>query len=33
MTTGGGLQPGYMMNILEAEQWWKSTNLFEVALL
>jgi hypothetical protein len=33
MTTGGGLQPGYMMKILEAEQWWKSTNLLEVALL
>jgi hypothetical protein len=24
MATGGGLQPGCMMKILEAEQWWKS---------
>jgi hypothetical protein len=24
MTTGGGLQPGYMMKILEAKQWQKS---------
>jgi hypothetical protein len=33
MTTGGGMQSGCMMKILEAEQWWKSTNLLEVALL
>jgi 2-polyprenyl-3-methyl-5-hydroxy-6-metoxy-1,4-benzoquinol methylase len=27
------MQPGCMMKILEAEQWWKSTNLLEVVLL
>jgi hypothetical protein len=33
MTTGGRLQPGYMMKILEAERWQKSANPHEVALL
>jgi hypothetical protein len=33
MTTGGRLQPGCMMKILEAKRWQKSTNLHEVALL
>ena len=33
MTTGGGLQPGCMMKILEAERWLKSANLHEVVLL
>jgi hypothetical protein len=26
VTTGGGLQPGYMMKILEAKWWWKDAN-------
>ena len=33
MTTGGRLHPGYMMKILEAVRWQKSTNPHEVALL
>jgi hypothetical protein len=33
MTTGGRLQPGCMMKILEAERWQKSANSCEVALL
>jgi molecular chaperone DnaK (HSP70) len=33
MTTGGRLQPGYMMKFLEAERWQKSANPHEVALL
>jgi hypothetical protein len=33
MTTGGGLQPGCMMKILEAEQWPKDVNSHGVALL
>jgi hypothetical protein len=33
MTTGGGLQPGCMMKILEVERWLKSGNLHEVVLL
>jgi hypothetical protein len=33
MTTGGGLQLGCMMKILEAERWLKSANLHEVVLL
>jgi hypothetical protein len=33
MTTGGRLQPGCMMKILEAERWQKSANTHEVALL
>ena len=32
MTTGGGLQPGCMMKILEAE-WWKDANPHGVAPL
>jgi hypothetical protein len=32
MTTGGGLQPGYVMKILEAE-WWKDANPHGVAPL
>jgi hypothetical protein len=33
MTTGGRLQSGCMMKILEAERWQKSANPHEVALL
>jgi hypothetical protein len=33
MTTGGRLQLGCMMKILEAERWQKSANPHEVALL
>jgi hypothetical protein len=33
MATGGGLQAGCMIKILEAEQWRKSTDPHEVALL
>jgi hypothetical protein len=33
MTTGGRLQPGCMMKILEAERWQKSANPHEVMLL
>jgi hypothetical protein len=33
MTTGGRLQPGCMMKILEAERWKKSANPHEVVLL
>jgi hypothetical protein len=33
MTTGGRLQPGCMMKILEAERWKKSANLHGVVLL
>jgi hypothetical protein len=33
MTTGGRLQPGCMMKILEAERWQKSANPHEIALL
>jgi hypothetical protein len=33
MTTGGRLQPGCMMKILEAERWQKSANPRKVALL
>jgi hypothetical protein len=33
MTTGGRLQLGCMMKILEAERWKKSANLHEVVLL
>jgi hypothetical protein len=33
VTTGGGLWPGCMMKILEAERWLKSANPREVALL
>jgi hypothetical protein len=33
MATGRRLQPGCMMKILEAEQWQKSANPHEVALL
>jgi hypothetical protein len=33
VTTGEGMQPGYLTKILEAEQWLKGTNLHKVALL
>ena len=33
MTTGGGLQPGYVMKILEAKWWWKDANPHGVAPL
>jgi hypothetical protein len=33
MTTGGRLQLGCMMKILEAERWRKSANPYRVALL
>jgi hypothetical protein len=33
VTTGEGMQPGYMMKILEAEQWLKGTNFHEFAFL
>jgi hypothetical protein len=33
MTTGGRLQPGCMMKILEAERWQKSATPHEVVLL
>jgi hypothetical protein len=33
MTIGEGMQPGYMMKILEAERWLKGANPREVALL
>ena len=32
MTAGGGVQPGYMMKILEAERWLKGAHLRKVAL-
>jgi hypothetical protein len=33
VTAGGGVQPGCMMKILEAERWLKGTNFHEVAFL
>jgi hypothetical protein len=33
VTTGGGVQPGCMMKILEAERWLKGTNSHGVAFL
>jgi hypothetical protein len=33
VTIGEGMQPGYLMKILEAEKWLKGANLREVALL
>jgi hypothetical protein len=33
VTTGEGVQSGYMMKILEAERWLKGTNFHEVAFL
>jgi hypothetical protein len=30
---GEGMQPGYLMKILEAERWLKGANFHEVALL
>jgi hypothetical protein len=33
VTTGGGMQPGCMMKILEAERWLKGTNSHGVAFL
>jgi hypothetical protein len=33
VTIGEGMQPGYLMKILEAERWLKGANLYEVALL
>ena len=33
MTTGGGVRPGCMMKILEAERWLKGTNSHGVASL
>jgi hypothetical protein len=33
VTAGGGVQPGYMMKILEAERWLKGTNSHGVAFL
>jgi hypothetical protein len=33
VTANGGLQPGCVMKILEAERWLKSANLHEAALL
>jgi hypothetical protein len=33
VTAGGGVRPGCMMKILEAERWLKGTNFREVAFL
>jgi hypothetical protein len=33
MTIGGGMQPGCLMKILEAEQWLTSADPYEVMLL
>jgi hypothetical protein len=33
VTIGGGMQPGCLMKILEAERWLKGSHLYEVALL
>jgi hypothetical protein len=33
VTTGEGMQPDYLMKILEAERWLKGTNFHEVAFL
>jgi hypothetical protein len=33
VTTGEGMQPGFLMKILEAERWLKGTNFREVAFL
>jgi hypothetical protein len=33
MTIGGGMQPGRVMKIIEAERWLKGANPHEVALL
>jgi hypothetical protein len=33
VTAGGGVQPGCMMKILEAERWLRGTNSHGVALL
>jgi hypothetical protein len=33
VTIGEGMQPGYLMKILEAERWLKGANLREVVLL
>jgi hypothetical protein len=33
VTAGGGVQPDYMMKILEAERWLKGTNSHGVAFL
>ena len=33
MTIGGGMQPGCLMKILEAERWLKGAHLCKVALL
>ena len=33
MTTDEGMQPGYLMKILEAERWLKGANPHEVVLL
>jgi hypothetical protein len=33
VTIGEGMQPGYLMKILEVERWLKGANLREVALL
>jgi hypothetical protein len=33
VTTGEGMQPGYLMKILEVERWLKGTNFHEVAFL
>jgi hypothetical protein len=33
VTSGEGMQSGYLMKILEAERWLKDANLREVALL
>jgi hypothetical protein len=33
VTIGEGMQPGYLMKILEAERWLKGTNFREVAFL
>jgi hypothetical protein len=33
VTTGEGMQPGYMMKILEVERWLKGTNFLEAESL
>jgi hypothetical protein len=33
VTIGEGMQPGYLMKILEAERWLKGTNFREVVFL
>jgi hypothetical protein len=33
VTTDEGMQPGYLMKILEAERWLKGTNFREVVFL